>query len=229
MNIRAITFDIGGTLIEPWPSVGEVYAEVAARYGVKDIDPAPLTGHFMQAWKTRVDFDYSHESWFAIIRKTFGDKASRLPPEFYPAVFDRFAEPDTWLVYDDVLPTLNALRKRGFALGAISNWDDRLRPLLARLELAPYFTSIVVSVEVGAPKPCSRLFRRAAAELKVDPGELLHVGDHYALDVLGAEAIGATGRQVVRGRVVSEPWQIRSLLDLDDVYLAELGKNKMNK
>jgi hypothetical protein len=34
-GIRAVTFDVGGTLIEPWPSVGRVYAEVAARHGVE--------------------------------------------------------------------------------------------------------------------------------------------------------------------------------------------------
>jgi len=33
-GIRAISFDVGGTLIRPWPSVGHVYAEVAAQQGV---------------------------------------------------------------------------------------------------------------------------------------------------------------------------------------------------
>ncbi len=41
-RIRAVTFDVGGTLIEPWPSVGHVYAEVAARHGVAAIDVATL-------------------------------------------------------------------------------------------------------------------------------------------------------------------------------------------
>jgi hypothetical protein len=31
-EIRAVSFDVGGTLIEPWPSVGRAYAEVAARH-----------------------------------------------------------------------------------------------------------------------------------------------------------------------------------------------------
>src|SRR5580700_10426449 len=35
LPIRAVTFDVGGTLIEPWPSVGRVYAEVAARHGLE--------------------------------------------------------------------------------------------------------------------------------------------------------------------------------------------------
>ena len=29
-GIKAVTFDVGGTLINPWPSVGDVYVEVAA-------------------------------------------------------------------------------------------------------------------------------------------------------------------------------------------------------
>ena len=39
-RIQAVTFDVGGTLIEVWPSVGQVYAEVAARNGVKGLSAA---------------------------------------------------------------------------------------------------------------------------------------------------------------------------------------------
>ena len=37
-NVKAVTFDVGGTLIEPWPSVGHAYAEVAQRHGV-EVEP----------------------------------------------------------------------------------------------------------------------------------------------------------------------------------------------
>ncbi len=215
MNIQAVTFDVGGTFIEPWPSAGHVYAEVAARFGLNDIDPERLTDGFMRAWKARTNFDYSRESWYQLVRQSFGEAAARLPAEYYPAVYDRFAEADTWRVYDDVFPTLDALSRRGLKLGVISNWDERLRPLLARLGLAHYFSSIVVSCEVGANKPDPRLFHQATAELAVAPHELLHVGDSYAADVLGAESVGAVARQVVRGHTALEPHQIRSLWEID--------------
>ena len=214
MTIRAITFDVGGTLIEPWPSVGHVYAQVAARFGVNGIAHEWLTQRFMEAWKARADFDYSQEGWFAIVRETFGAHASKLPPEFFPAVFDRFAEADCWRIYDDVLPTLNALAEHRVKLGIISNWDSRLRPLLARLNLARHFTAIIVSCEVGASKPDPRLFEQAARSLGVMPTELLHVGDSHAVDVLGAERAGAMGRQVVRQEDINQPWQIAALLEL---------------
>ena len=214
MKIRAITFDVGGTLIEPWPSVGHVYAEVAARFGVEGITPEALTQDFIRAWKTRTGFDYAKGSWFAVVRETFGESAAQLPPEFYPAVFDRFVDADTWRIYEDVLPTLEALATRGIKLGVISNWDARLRPLLSSLNLSRHFSSIVISCEVGATKPDSRLFARAARELGVASGEMLHVGDSLMMDVGGAEGFGAIGRQVVRHKPLTDARQIGSLTEL---------------
>ena len=214
MKLRAITFDVGGTLIAPWPSVGHVYAEVAARFGVDGIAPETLTQNFIRAWKTRARFDYATESWFAIVRESFGEHAAQLPPEFYPAVFNRFTDADTWRIFDDVLPTLETLAARGVKLGVISNWDARLRPLLANLKLTRHFSSIVVSCEVGATKPDTRLFAKAARELAVAPGELLHVGDSLVMDVLGAENFGAQGRQVVRNKPLMDGRQVASLLEV---------------
>lgn len=214
MTIRAITFDVGGTLIEPWPSVGHVYAGVAARFGVEGVAPETLTQNFTRAWKSKDSFDYAKESWFAIVRETFGEHAAQLPPEFYPAVFNRFADADTWRIYDDVLPTLETLGARGVKLGIISNWDARLRPLLAALQLARHFSSIVISCEAGATKPDARLFAQAARELDVAPGELLHVGDSLAMDVRGAENFGAVGRQVVRLKALTDTRQVASLLGI---------------
>jgi putative hydrolase of the HAD superfamily len=211
MTIRAITFDVGGTLIEPWPSVGHVYADVAAQFGVNSVTPDELTCGFIRAWKAQQNFDYSRAGWYAVIRETFASTTTALPEEFFPAVYDRFAEPDAWQVYPDVLPTLKALHDRGLKLGIISNWDERLRPLLTKLGLSAHFTSQIISCEVGATKPDPRLFQRAAAELGVAPGQMIHVGDSHAFDVVGANAAGAHGRQVERRRPLTADWQVASL------------------
>src|SRR5262249_44700851 len=50
-SVRAITFDVGGTLIQPWPSVGHIYAEVAAHHGRRDISVEALNRQFAAAWK----------------------------------------------------------------------------------------------------------------------------------------------------------------------------------
>jgi len=214
MNIRAITFDVGGTLIEPWPSVGHVYAELAAAFGVNGVSPDWLTQNFIRAWKARVRFDYAQESWFGLVRETFAERSAQLPDEFFPAIYDRFAEASAWRIYDDVAPTIRALTAAGVRLGVVSNWDSRLRPLLERLGLMQCFLSLVISCEVGATKPDPILFQRAAQELGVAVDELLHVGDSRVMDVLGATNTGAQGRQVVRGGLLVAPEQLTSLVEL---------------
>ena len=65
-----------------------------------------------------------------------------------------------------MIPTLDALAARGLKLGVISNWDERLRPLLRRLKLAGYFETIVVSREVRASKPARAIFQHAVRRLE---------------------------------------------------------------
>lgn len=189
--IRAVTFDIGGTLIEPWPSVGHVYAEVAGRFGHHDLETTALNRQFIDAWKARREFDYSKESWRELVGQTFAGLSPEPPGlECFEAMYAAFAEPQSWRMFDDVLAVLHALRQRGFRLGVISNWDERLRPLLDRLQLSACFDAIIISHEAGCTKPAPEIFRQAATALGAPPSSILHVGDSTKEDFEGASAAG---------------------------------------
>ena len=65
-----------------------------------------------------------------------------------------FAKPGVW----EALPggqklALSSLRDMGLKLGIISNFDRRLYRVLDHQGLAPYFSSVTISSEVGADKP----------------------------------------------------------------------------
>jgi len=197
-RIKGVTFDVGGTLIEPWPSVGHVYAAVAAEFGVRGLEPDALTRAFVSAWQGRVHFNYSQREWFEIVRLTFGARAGELPEAFFPAVYQRFARPDAWRIYEDVRPALAALSARGFRLAAVSNWDERLVPLLGRLGLDEYFDALVVSCEAGHTKPAPEIFHLAARRLRLEPNQVLHIGDSEREDVQGAMAAGLRARRIDR-------------------------------
>ncbi len=214
-RIEAITFDAGGTLIEPWPSVGHVYAEVAARFGLPGLAPEALNRGFAAAWQTKVNFDYSRPAWQRLVRRTFGARMVALPPEFFPALYERFAQPEAWQIYDDVLPALENLKECGWRLGVISNWDERLRPLFARLGLSPYFEVIMVSREVGHAKPAAEIFHRAASALKLPPSALLHIGDSPQEDVAGARGAGCNALLLDRRARVRADESLRTLAELD--------------
>ena len=89
MKIRAITFDAGGTLIEPWPSVGHVYAEVANRHG-KEVSSDELNRRFVSAWRTRKNFAYSSQAWARLVDEVFSGLTTELPSRTF---FDELYEP----------------------------------------------------------------------------------------------------------------------------------------
>jgi putative hydrolase of the HAD superfamily len=190
-SFQAVTFDVGGTLIDPWPSVGHVYAEVAARLGLSKVDPDRLNIQFNQAWQARGSFDYSKDSWRRIVQSSFAGllRESEIGALFEP-LFDHFGFPKAWRLQEEVVPVFRALRARGLLLGIISNWDDRLKPLLARFGLLPFLEVVIVSCEVGHTKPAPEIFHQAAAGLRLAPHRIVHVGDSLVEDVAGASAAG---------------------------------------
>ena len=210
--ILAVTFDAGGTLIAPWPSVGHVYARVAERHGIRGVPPASLSRGFKKVWSQLQRFDYSRASWRKVVTGTFRKADATIPDsECFEEIYRAFAQPEAWRIFRDVLPTLEALAERGTLLGIISNWDERLRPLLRRLGLARWFDEIIVSSEVGVAKPSPRIFDLAARRLKVPPDAVLHVGDSFSLDVRSARAAGFQGVHLKRGALAG-PGRIASLL-----------------
>lgn len=213
--IRAVTFDVGGTLIEVSPSVGHVYAEVAARHGVKSLSAGLLNRRFAAAWRAAREFGHSRSDWANLVDATFHGLTDKAPSQtFFAELYDRFAEPDAWRVFGDVIPTLEGLGARRLKLGVISNWDERLRPLLERLRLAQYFEPIVVSREVGCSKPSRAIFDHAIQKLGLPPSAVLHVGDDRSMDVRGAQAAGLSALLLKRTAGTARAGQITSLAEL---------------
>jgi putative hydrolase of the HAD superfamily len=213
--IRAVTFDVGGTLIEVSPSVGHVYAEVAARHGVEGLSAELLDRRFAAAWRAAKEFSHSRSDWANLVDATFRGLTDKAPSHtFFAELYDRFAEPDAWRVFGDVIPTLEGLRARRLKLGVISNWDERLRPLIERLRLAHYFEAIVVSREVGCPKPSCAIFEHAVRKLGLPPAAILHVGDDRSMDMRGAKAAGLSGLLLKRTARTARAGQITSLAEL---------------
>lgn len=190
-SIEAITLDVGGTLLQPWPSVGHVYAQFATRYGATNVTPELLKRRFVNAWKELEHFNHTRDEWAALVDETFRGLTDPLPSRtFFSELYDYFGHREAWRLFDDVLPLLKTLAAQGTRLGIISNWDDRLRPLLREFELTDYFEVMVISCEIGHCKPAAVLFEKAATMLRVRPGSILHVGDSRPHDFDGARAAG---------------------------------------
>jgi FMN phosphatase YigB (HAD superfamily) len=85
----------------------------------------------------------------------------------------------------DVTAALEHLRSLGLELAVVANWDLTLRRLLEEIGLARYFGAIVHA----AAKPSPDGLLHALAELGLEPGRALHIGDDQ-VDELAARTAG---------------------------------------
>ncbi len=203
--VEAVLLDAGNTLIRVRGSVGAVYAAVARRHGL-GVEAAALDRSFRQVFRERrsaflagVSRPHSPERerawWRGLVREVLRRcGVDGVPPRRFGAFFDdlyeTFARPDPWQVYPDALECLEALEARGIPVGVVSNWDSRLREVLDGLGLARRFRFVLVSAEFGAEKPDPSIFREAVRRMGVGPERVVHAGDLYREDVLGARAAG---------------------------------------
>ncbi len=200
-GIRAVTFDIGYTLLFPRESVGEGCARAAADVGVQ-VDPVRAEALFLDAWfaaqKTHrgLVFGTDNESgkrfWRMVLELAmaeFGLAEERIA-RLTDVLYEWFGRPDVWRVNPAWPEVRDGLRRRGIRLGTVSNWDIRLGEILRTLGIFNEFDAVIVSAEHGLEKPDAALFRKAWTALGVRPDEMLHVGDSWHDDVCGASSAG---------------------------------------
>jgi putative hydrolase of the HAD superfamily len=88
---------------------------------------------------------------------------------------------------------LGSLRRRGLAIGLVSNaFDppDLMHEDLERHGIAALIDAAVFSSEVGVRKPHPAIYREVLDRLGVDPARSLFVGDRVREDVQGPAALG---------------------------------------
>jgi putative hydrolase of the HAD superfamily len=196
-RIKAISLDAGGTLLFPNPSVGAIYSEIALKHGLQ-AEPAAIESSFKKAWQEAqeiprlgIDNDTEKKWWRIVVGRTleqFGQPGDM--DGLFEELWVAFADPVRWRLMEGSVECLEALRERGYRLILLSNWDERLRPLMERMKLADYFEHLIISCEVGAEKPDSKIFHVAREKLDLPPEEILHVGDSHHHDIVGAMSVG---------------------------------------
>ncbi len=234
MTLRAVFFDAGHTLLQPWPRLGEIYRGVCRRHGF-DIDADRVEQTLRSIWRgddpefgvtawqdIHTSDEHDREMWVQItrllIRKLDWNGFAFDP--WFDDLYGVFGTAEVWRLYDDVRPALSALADRGLRVGIISNWDSRLSAIVDQLELTAGLSCVLASGAVGVRKPDPAIFRRALQLTGVAPAEAAMVGDTPRDDVEGARAAGMTGVLLDRaGHAGPAPGTpvVRSLLDLPQV------------
>lgn len=202
-EIKAIFFDVGNTLLLPYPSVADICTEVLSWRG-HELDPLKLS--------RAVEFvDQNYEKRYREDDSFWMKEAdtAKLWIELYMLMLDEagleedisdvatdiyaeFGDGQRWQPYPDVIPTLMNLSASGYKIGLVSNWDTRLTSLSIETGLSRYLDFVISSANVGLLKPQPEIFELALARADVEAGQAIHVGDHYYADIMGARSVGIT-------------------------------------
>ncbi|TXT50407.1 MAG: putative hydrolase of the HAD superfamily [Spirochaetes bacterium] len=199
MDIKAVGFDLDGTLYPGW----RMYA-VSAGMGLRHPRFFYAFGAARRALrktlsdqnKGRKPQDSNLGSRDALLRFQSDFLATRLgiPPKeaarlidarCYRGVEEKFS---TLPPFPGVQKCLEALKSEGLALGLLSDLPPERK--IERMGLKGYFSAILCSEDFGTLKPSSFPFLALASKLGAEPGKMVYVGNKVAYDMTGAKNIG---------------------------------------
>lgn len=206
MIIKAILFDINGTLIDI--NTDETNEEIFR--GISHI--LTYQGISMHRWEVRDEYyrimesqrktsqeKYPEFDVVEVFRELLKRRVSGTPPlpadklQWLPVFLAetyRGISRNRLQVYPGVVDVLKQLRPR-FKLAAISDAQSAwCRPEMRAVGLEGYFDPIVVSGDFGYRKPDPRLFTTALSAMGVSPENTLFVGNDMFRDVYGGQQRG---------------------------------------
>jgi len=216
-GLRAITFDFGNTLVPVDRAALRRVVEATAAAVVVRLGPFELE-RFLEVWAEERERQFREEvpqfrevdladRFVRVIARLRGMPPPAATERWDQTAAARLSEPAEidWAVdiysraFVDVIPAppaVGPLLERlaaDYRLAILSNW-----PLAATIDWyveaagwAPHFAAIVISQRIGTIKPHPAIFAAAASALGDPPaGTIIHVGDDWAADVVGAAQAG---------------------------------------
>jgi putative hydrolase of the HAD superfamily len=224
----AVFFDVGDTLIRAHPSWAGVYLSGLAELGI-DVDEDALESALREAtqtgsWSFEGPFEATADASFERIvefdRRVLASLGhADLSDDAFRRIEAAFELRSAWYVFPDVPPAIEALDAAGIRLAVVSNWVWGAPELLHDLELARHFEALTISARVGYQKPHRAIFEHALRQIDVPPERVIHVGDNYRADVVGARRLGIT--PILIDRRSEDPARVRT--EFDDPQLVVIG------
>lgn len=196
MTIKAVLFDLGGTLVEADAvHPGEIFRRILAYMGISksldetknavlNADKEAKDSNLVSLFG-KIQCEEYWRKWNSLVLKHLGlEKNEELAKAVHSKWFDFLG----FTLYPDSEEVQRELRLRGLKLGLVSNgYEEEVHLILERVNLEKATFDIIVGVDtVQCMKPHPDIFKYALKKLKVKPEETVFVGDDVERDYKGA-------------------------------------------
>ncbi len=206
MSLRAVIFDLGGTLID-WPDWDE---DISRRWALSYdylVSELPSNGYpsrdaYVKAmreaelhhWQQVAESQASNTP-VSLLRDGFSRLDWQVSEKELLTALDGYARAVSgWaVIFPDAVQTLLELRKRDYRLGLLSNtwWAAEWHNAeLATHGLDALLDEIVYTSDLPHSKPHPSVFLEVTERLNVDPVECVMVGDRLIDDISGGLGVG---------------------------------------
>lgn len=199
--IKGVSFDLWFTLIWGDDKLSEEYTrlrvyaiyKVLSRYNksikIEDIDKLfSYTAHFRMTTHPKTTIKY-------IVVAAGVDPDDRIVEETW-----RSYEESTYnlrpYVNEETYKLLRELKERGYKVGIVSNTSfskENLEHIFNNIGLSDYIDVIISSATEEVKKPHPKIYHLLIERMGLKPEEIVHVGDKYIDDVVGAYLTGMHG------------------------------------
>ena len=184
IEIKAIAFDLDGTLVETLPDLHESAIRMLAQIGRPPVSESTVRASVGDGVDRLVKRLLTGEPDGEPDAKSF-EKAADNFRSHYAAVLTRASHP-----FPGVISTLGTLSSRGFKLACVTNKPARFtEPLLEGLALTGYLDLVLSGDSLPRKKPDPLPLIHVASVFGFHPAQLLMVGDS-AVDTSAARAAG---------------------------------------
>jgi putative hydrolase of the HAD superfamily len=207
MDLRALLFDVNGTLVEIQTDEGmeEIYRAIAHVLTYQGItlhreQVRDLYGQILQQQRTQTAEPYAEWNavavWRDLLWRTASAYTQALPSAkleqlpYFLAELHRGIARKRLRLYQQVREVLDQLRQR-YLLAVVSDAQSAYAvPELHAVGLLGYFHTVIISGDYGYRKPDPRLFQHALDHLEVRPEQAIFIGNDLYRDVFGPQQVG---------------------------------------
>ena len=238
MGLKAVLFDLGGTLVGFTDEDKHLSRRALGAYlsqrrydvaldSVVQISKRVWETYTVFADTTLIEVPFPRLMQSILYQLGIDDYANNevlaeaITHFYYPVVEDSY-------LLTGVLNLLTRLQENELRLGLVTDNESAFfhTSLLQKHGLEQFFDSIIVSYKLGVRKPHSAMFLKCLDNLNVNVSEAVFIGDKPIHDICGAKAVGLRciwmKRQGYQNVPLEPDWTVTSIPQLEETIFTEL-------